>query len=610
MIIGVGKGDITAFHRNAAMLGYAMFHHIMKEVETPLYARTFIFENGIEKVGFVNCELGFITPSLKRGVLRRLNKYHKEYGWTNDNLLLCAQHTHCAPGGYSHYPLYNTAVPGFIADVYEKIVDGIVDSIIEAEGNKKSGKIYIDKGNFEEETNISFNRSIKAYNQNHDVEPLPFEKRHLAVNREMTLLKIVGDDGKELGSINWFAVHTTSCSNNFYRVCSDNKGFASKYLEEEKQPDNKDYLGVFTQGSCGDVSPKWVYNPKHPFQRGKYEGQSTNDLKSAKHSGHLQFKKALEINNGIDHQVGTNKTDVGETLDAGLMYVDFSSIDIDPGFTGGLEGCVTSPACMGISMLEGSHYDGPGMHPIIGFAAKILSKTYRFTEKVLVRNQERKIAALRKHSAQGVKNIALESATHRIFMAKRAKRFVIPGFLDETIRNIKLFDVQGAYDTRPWTPQILPLQIIRLGSIAICGFPFEITTVAGSRLQASLEKQLVGKNGIEHIILCPYTNAYSGYITTNEEYQVQMYEAGHCVFGQWSLNALDQKFGELSDQMLKEKIVRKLPKDIIPPDFTEEEIDRLRPFESLTKRKEEKRLKKQTKQRSKHVQKMNKRVLK
>jgi len=614
MKIGVGKGDITAFYENAAMLGYAMFHHIMKDVETPLYARAFVFENDNTKIGFVNCELGFITPSLKRGVLKALNKYHPEYGYSNENLLICAQHTHCAPGGYSHYALYNTAVPGFITEVYEKIVGGIVDSIIAAESNKRNGKICIGQGSFEPETTISFNRSIKAYNRNKDIEPLSFENRHLAVDRNMKLLKILDENGVELGSINWFAVHATSLSNNFYRVSSDNKGYASRFFEEEKQAANSDYLAVFAQGNCGDVSPKWIYNPKHSFQRGNYEGKFQDDLKSAKYSGQLQFRKALEISdsisNSIKDDVSTEEIDAGNRLDAGLMYVDFSSIDIDPGFTGGQENCVTSPACMAVSMLEGSKYDGPGMHPVVGFGARGLSKVYRFTEKYIIRNKERKEIALRKHKAQGVKNIALESVTHRVFMAKHVSRFIIPGFLDETIRNMKIFDVKGAYDSRPWTPQILPLQMIRLGSIAICAIPFEITTVAGKSLQESLENSLIDKDGIEHVILCPYSNAYSGYITTNEEYQAQMYEGGHCVFGQWSLNALQQKFAELSEQMQKDQADRILPKDIIPPDFTEEEIDKIKHFESLTARKEIIRQHKKQKRHSRHIKQMNKKVLK
>jgi neutral ceramidase len=604
--IGAAKGDITAFYPNAAMLGYAMFHHIMKEIETPLYARTFVFENDDNtKVCFVNCELGFITPSIKKGVLKELNKYYPHFQYSDENLMMSAQHTHCAPGGYSYYALYNTAVPGFIHEVYDKIVTGIIESIVAAEANKKPGSIQLGKGVFDPEVTISFNRSVKAYNRNKEVEPISFENRHLAVDRSMTLLKILDEHGVEMGSINWFAVHTTSLPNNFYKVSSDNKGYASKYLEKEKILHNKDYQAIFAQGNCGDVSPRWIYNPKLPFQRGKYEGKYKDDLKSAKYSGHLQFEKANEISNAIPKQA----KEVGSRLDSGIIYIDFSALDIDNKFTDGLNDCVTSPACMGVSMLEGSKYDGPGMHPIVGTLAKGLSKTYKFTQLHLVRDKVRKADAIRKYKAQGPKNIALESVTHRIFMAKHARRFIIPGWIDETIGNIKHFDVQGAYETKPWTPQILPLQIIRLGSIAICGLPFEITTVAGMRLQKTLEDALIGKDGYEHVILCPYSNAYSGYITTTEEYQEQMYEAGHCVFGQWTLNATQQEFHQLAKQMLLPKESRKLSYSILPPDFTEEELEKIKHFESTTAKKEKKREEQKRKLLEKHNKAMNKRTL-
>lgn len=603
--IGRGKGDITAFYKNAAMLGYAMYHHIMKEIETPLYARAFVFENGRNKVAFVNCELGFITPAVKRGVLDTLDRQYAEFGYDDANLLLSAQHTHCAPGGYSHYSLYNMAVPGFIEAVYDKIVAGIVEAIVAAERNKKPGTVHFATGEFAPETTISFNRSIRAYNNNEDVEPLPFEKRHLAVDRSMTVLKITGEDGSEMGSINWFAVHTTSLSNNFYRVCSDNKGFASTYLEDDRKFRDPDYLGVFAQGNCGDVSPKWVFNPKHPFQRGKYEGKYRDDLKSAKYSGQLQFGKAREI---LDNMPG-GTDGAGDRLDAVIRYVDFSAIDIDPKFTNGVEGCLTSPACMGVAMLEGSKYDGPGMHPVVGIAARSMARSYRLLEKALIRDAQKRAAVERKWKAQGVKDIALESVTHKVLGARHARNFIVPGFLDETIRNLKIFDIKGAYETRPWTPQVLPLHIVRLGDVAVCGFPFEITTVAGYRLKKTLEDALLGRDGIARVILCPYANAYSGYITTFEEYQVQMYEGGHNVFGQWALNALQQEFTELAAQLL-DPARRDRQEALIPPDPTPEELQKLSHFESITARKEEKRVHKKERRDSRHTHRMNKRVMK
>jgi hypothetical protein len=71
----------------------------------------------------------------------------------------------------------------------------------------------------------------------------------------------------------------------------------------------------------------------------------------------------------------------------------------------------------------------------------------------------------------------------------------------------------------------------------------------------------------------PYANGYSGYVTTNEEYQVQMYEGGHTVFGEWTLAALQTKFYQLSKAMLKPKAERVVKHDDMPPDFTEDDLN-------------------------------------
>ena len=549
MKIGIGKADVTAYYDRSGMLGYAMFFHIMKDIESNLYARAFVFENDQTKLCMVNCELCFITPSVRAGVLDLLKQKSLEYA--EENLMINAQHTHCAPAGYSFYSLYNTSTPGLIMEVYQKIVEGIVEAILDAEQNKVEAKIQIGTGKFEPELPVSFNRSIKAFNQNPEVEKISYENRHMATDREMTLLKFVDLNDKPIGSINWFAVHTTNLPNTFLRLSSDNKGFAAKYLEEEYQSTNRNFKAAFAQGACGDVSARYIYNPKLPFQRGKYEGKYPDDLKSARYNGHLQFGKAKEIFDDI-------KTDenCGDQLRAIHVNVNMNQINIEPKYVDEKQDAVTSNACMGVSFLEGSKYDGPGMHPIIGFFARGLSKLYKQQQKLRFRfsnNQQWKSDLLRKYAAQGVKDIALESVTHQVFGALHARRFIVPGFIDETIHNLKKFDRLGAYDDRPWTPQNLPLQIFRLGTIAICALPFEITTVASWRLKKTIADNLHGQ-GIEHIILAPYSNAYSGYITTYEEYQVQDYEGGHNVFGQYALNALQQKFTELAQQLsLKKK---------------------------------------------------------
>ena len=64
--------------------------------------------------------------------------------------------------------------------------------------------------------------------------------------------------------------------------------------------------------------------------------------------------------------------------------------------------------------------------------------------------------------------------------------------------------------------------------------PAEFTTVAGRRLASTAMKELAG-TGIERMIVAGYSNAYSGYVTTCEEYQLQAYEGASTHFGMWTL---------------------------------------------------------------------------
>ena len=113
--IGTAKEDITAFKHGTGMLGYGMYFNTMEDIETPLYARAFcIADKNDHPVWLVNCELCFVTPSLKRGVLKKINRENPEVPANASNLMLHAQHTHAGPGGFSYHGFYNMATPGFV----------------------------------------------------------------------------------------------------------------------------------------------------------------------------------------------------------------------------------------------------------------------------------------------------------------------------------------------------------------------------------------------------------------------------------------------------------------------------------------------------------------
>lgn len=555
-LIGLGKADITAFERGSSMLGYAMYSHLALSIETPLFARAFIIED-IEKqnkVAIVNCEICFITTLLKESVLAYLDKYFPEIGIKDENLLLSAQHTHCSPAGYSGHATYNIMVPGFIQHVLDTLVQGIAKAIVDADKSKVKGNIAIGKSSFDVDIPISFNRAIDAYNQNPEVQKLPFEKRHLAADKEMTLLNFISEDGKLLGAINWFGVHTTNLPNTFMKICSDNKGFAANYLEQDNKKNNSNFIAAFANGAAGDVSARVKYNPKLSRQRGKYEGVYKDDLKSSKLNGTFQFEKAKEIING---NLSVIKSD---EVDFVCQHLNFGNIDILPEFNNGQEGGVTSPSVMGVSFLEGSIMDGPGMPLLVGKLSRLIADSVKNKELKQAQKSSDEDAQkiYRRYKAQGKKHLAFETGEKRLFGSKDIEHFFIPGLADPTIFYMKHFAKLGLMNEHSWTPQVLPVQILKIGTIAIVAFSFEITTVASWRLRKTVENVLF-KAGFEHVILSPYSNSFNGYITTFEEYQVQAYEGGHNVFGQWSLNALQQISANLAHQLLKKKEDRDIP---------------------------------------------------
>jgi len=587
--IGCGKADITAFVKGAGMLGYGMYFHTMEGVETPLYSRAFVIADSEKKtkVAIVNAELGFITIALKKGVLAELLKRKPDIGFTEENFMLTAQHTHSGPGGYSYYGLYNISIPGFVKEVYEKLVSGITDSIIEAEHHLKPGNISFGKSEFSLDKNVAFNRSMLQYNQNPEANPkLTKDTLNTGVDRNMYLLRFTDASGNDMGSINWFGVHTTSVSNDLNKVCSDNKGYASDALEQ--QMPNK-YIGAFAQGSCGDITPRFKYNPKRKYQRGKWDGISENDYESAKYNGQLQAEKAAEIIENLK----SNSNLLDTAIDFGVKYVDFTQISCNPEFTGGNIEARTGSAAMGMSFFGGAYVDGPGAHPIVVKLAKIPINIIRLIELVRANffNDKYKDAILTKYKTQSVKDIVIEPNARRMLGTKHIDRIVLPEWVEPSIALLKNYFIKEGYKRKPWTAKILPLQIFTLGDIALSAFPFEITTIAAKRLKQSLLERL-SKKGIKEIILVPYANSYSGYITTYEEYQVQMYEGGHTVFGEWSLAALQTKFDELAREMNVNKDCREIVHDNLPPDFTEEELNQYPFFKAKWYERKEKQLKK------------------
>ncbi len=87
-------------------------------------------------------------------------------------------------------------------------------------------------------------------------------------------------------------------------------------------------------------------------------------------------------------------------------------------------------------------------------------------------------------------------------------------------------------------PRLLPLQVLRIGPVAVVGIPFEVTVEAGRRIGASVRRELE-QVGVGDAVVSSVANEYSGYVTTPEEYALQYYEGGHTLYGPATLAFLE-----------------------------------------------------------------------
>lgn len=544
---------MTFAKEGVGMLGYGMYAQKIEGVETPQYARAFVVEQGKKKLAFISADICFSTNYLKDQVIAQLQLNHPTLGYTDENVMITAQHTHSTAGGYTQHLAYNFVVPGFQEDVFLCYANALVQVIVQADANLKPGNIHHHTDAFDKDAEICFNRSVRAYNQNPEVAGrVPMKKRHLAADRTMKLLRFDDEDGQPIGSFNWFGVHTTSVSSRQRKVCYDNKGYAASYMEKEliKKYKNNSLVTGFVQDAAGDISPNFIFERKYREYRGKY----TDDYESAAYNGRLQSDKAQEIFYSAE-KVGKKIT--GE-LDAMLMYVDFSDVNIDPSYTDGLTHQKTSEPTWGMAFLEGST-DGQGAAKIVGQAIRVLVGSIKQVEVLaanMSKDKERQKEVIDYYNAHHPKPIVINHSKGTVAGAIHPEKLVLPGFVDPAIRLIKWANKIGYGKKTPWIPQILPLQVFILGNLALVGIPSEITTIAGARLRETVAKVLE-QRGVSEVLLTPYANSYAGYITTYEEYRLQLYEGGHTLFGKWTLAAYQMKFKQLAEELLKAPEERK-----------------------------------------------------
>lgn len=571
--VGASKVELEFEGEGFGMMGYGRAFNTIKGRSTPLFARSFCVENSDgHSVFFVQAEICMVFPEIKREVLSRLQNNYPDSLFRDDNIMLTGQHTHSGPAGFSHYPLYNFSVPGFRPHIFEAIVRCFYDAIVKSYEHRQDAVLKFAHGDFPATDDVGFNRSLKAYNLNPEVKKLKETETHLAMERTMWLLKAETPEGDIIGQINWFGVHPTSLGNRVRLISYDNKGYAADYLEQDL---GEGSVALFAQQFAGDISPNFHGKGKK-WPKGKFK----DDIESAKFNGKLQSNQALRILAKMDkrHSLKSN------AIDSEVIYRDFSKVKIDPDFAEGQTDEKTSLPCHGVAFLKGTPVDGKGMPEGIGKLATSITQAFRNAElnKAKLLAPEKREVIEHKYKSQDPKDIAFETGEGIVMGSKDIKNLFLPGVFDGVVMQMKKEHREGALRELPWTPIVLPLQFMRIGELAIIGFPGEITTVAGQQLR-ELCKEILAQTGIKHVVISTYANSYFGYCTTFEEYQAQCYEGGHTVFGNRTHDAFRTEFKKMLGECIKPKNERKFERNAKPKEFSDKELS-IRTINSVHKK--------------------------
>ncbi|WP_249644536.1 neutral/alkaline ceramidase [Nocardia sputi] len=502
--IGVGLSDITGPAAECGMMGYSQLEQQTAGIHLRPRARAFVIGFAGRRIVFAVAENGMIFQSVHRGVLAELARRFGDL-YTEQNVLLTSTHSHATCGGSSHDYAYNLSILGFQQQVYDAEVNGIVEAIVAAHADLGPGSLALGRTELHD---ASVNRSRVAW----ELNP-PADKQHFpdAMDPAVTTL-VLRKGGRMVGTITWFATHNTSMTNTNRLISSDNKGYASfsaehiehgvRYLDGEPA-----FVAAFAQTNAGDMSPNLNLRPG--------SGPTEDEFDNTRILGERQYAASKDA--------AASARSISGPVDGMLCYIDLADIAVDGRFTPDGLPRRTAPAAAGVSLIAGSVEDGPGLPggPI----------------------------------PEGVRNPLLaalgdpaQPAPTWLADAQAPKAIAVP---------------LGLLPPVAWVPNVLPIQLVRVGELYLAAAGGEFTITAGLRVRRAVAAAL--NVPLEQVLMQGYANAYHEYVTTPEEYDSQQYEGASTLFGRYTLCAYQQEFTRLATEFAHR---RQVPRGPAPRDVS------------------------------------------
>ncbi|RDA83301.1 hypothetical protein CP532_5737 [Ophiocordyceps camponoti-leonardi (nom. inval.)] len=521
-LIGVGKADITGPVVELGLSGYANLKQVGSGLRQRIYSRAFIIgsvSDPSERFVYVVIETQSGDTAVRNGVLERLASLGDDYKvYGHGNIALTGTHSHAGPGGWSNYLLPQIPNLGFDKQSYEAIVSGTVLSIQRAHEHMQEGHLDISDTRLPDG---AINRSPYAWLANPQTERDLYPDE---TDKTLTLLRFRrASDLKMIGVLTWFAVHGTSLLGNNTLVAGDNKGVAAWLLEDHFRKNAsslgsvEDFVAGFSQSSVGDTTPNVLgaYCDDGTGKQCSFEKSTCADGKSQSCHGRGPEFRELDLGVMSCLDMGRRQANASKAILEGIetrrQPIEGSTVKSFHFFhdmrfweftTLNGSKAMTCPAALGYSFAAGTS-DWPGAFDFTqGDSGKpSANPLWRLVSGFL------RTPSKRQKACQGAKPI--------------------------------LLDVGEMEEPFAWSPNIVDMQMFRVGQLFFIISPSEATTMSGRRWKAAVADSAAKTLAVEHplVVLGGPANTYAHYCATPEEYHVQRYEGASTLYGPYQLDA-------------------------------------------------------------------------
>jgi hypothetical protein len=489
LLVGVGRADITP-PTGFYMMGWVRSDAKVEGQHTRLFARAIVLQHAGRKVALVAADLGAIAGGLVAEAASRL----KGRGFSEQNILVSASHTHAGPTGYFNFSTYNTVfmtagtpteqnVSGARdPQLYAFMADRLTTAIRRADDDLGEGRLGWGTVDI---LGLTENRSLEAHLANHGISAAfgtgtvsqdPLGYRH-TIDPSVDVLRVdktIGGRSVPVGVWSTFANHGTVNKADFTVYNADHHGSAERLVEEAIRaaghvPAGQDVVNAFGNTDEGDVS----------------SGLHRSGPAAAEAVGQREAVAMLSA----WKQAGRAMT-AHPVLDLRWTRACFCGQDVSGG-------AVDSQAVVGLPLLTGSEEGRGPLYDVthVPFEGDALP------------------------------------ATNPAQPAQGTKIPLVP---------------QGSDSV----PTAVPLLAVRIGDRLIVSVPGEMTAAMGYRTRAAV-LAVSRRAGIRRVVISGLANEYLSYFTTPEEYTAQHYEGGSTLYGEFASNLLMDGLVDLASRLAK-----------------------------------------------------------